>query len=263
MQTRLVKSLQAFIKLCTDSNFACGHWVYRGVTDAERHKLIPTIGRIQVPFAKDMQDNKHFEEEIFSSFRRRTSALLGVQPTNRWEYLALAQHHGLPTRFLDWTESPLVALYFATKPKLDSATGTVVYPPRAQRCAVYALHDCSYIDVDNQPDPLNVPEPSLYLPPHLTPRLPGQSGLFSIQPDPTQEFQIAFEDSNKPYRQIVKYEFSAAAVRTIQRELYLLGIRHGSLFPDLDGVSDELRQRHNLSDCLVAHRTFSSRQLLL
>jgi hypothetical protein len=150
----------------------------------------------------------------------------------------------------------LVALYFATQPHLDKYTGIITTPK--DDCAVYALHDCAYIDVEKIENPFSVSEPGLYIPPHLTARIPGQGGLFSIQPDPRREFQLDFETEKKPYREIKKFIFSAEIIPKLQKDLYLLGIRHGLLFPDLDGFSVELRQRHNLSECHISQASFSN-----
>lgn len=246
METGSLASLDEFIRECTGEACGCGHVVYRGVPDADSHKLVPSIGRIdylKTPLGFSVRD----ERELLHGFKLRSVGVMRRVPQSEWEWLALAQHHGLPTRLLDWSASPLTALYFATEPRVCGSTGSIL--PPSSDVAVFALHDCSYIPTQELRDPFAIEKPGIFVPPHVTPRISGQGGLFTIQLDPAAELQLAFEDCD--YRWIKKYRFAKEIVPQIQRQLYQLGVRRSLLFPDLDGFAHELKVRHNLVDCLV------------
>ena len=74
--------------------------IYRGVKSV-KYPLIPKIGRIVPP--SSMRSRAANEKEIMRLFKEQALPYLDFMPANDWDWLALAQQHGLPTRLLDWT----------------------------------------------------------------------------------------------------------------------------------------------------------------
>src|SRR5262245_54752441 len=88
--------------------FLDGTWLFRGVGDVN-YALVPSVGRNSNVYGSLIER----ERALLEQFKRESLLHLPSRPSSDWEWLALAQHHGVPTRLLDWSESPYVALFFA------------------------------------------------------------------------------------------------------------------------------------------------------
>jgi hypothetical protein len=239
-----VKNFNDLMNELTLPDNCCGHFVYRGVPSKD-FDLKPSVGRL-TPSALGGMALADFESESLNRFKLRSNALIKNTPGNDWEWLALAQHHGLPTRLLDWSNSPLIAAYFATEPKLN-AIGSIE-PIGISGSAIYLMHTCNYKDINSLcQNPFVCPEHGIFYAPHLTQRITGQSGLFSFQPDPSKSFDEVF--LSPPQNTIKKLVLDHSASNEVQKKLYGLGIRHSTIYPDLDGISKELRISNNFSEC--------------
>ncbi|KAA6185855.1 FRG domain-containing protein [Thiohalocapsa marina] len=114
---------------------------FRGQTKRafEGYDLKPSIGRYAHLNSLPPAERDRLENEVLETFSNHLLTYVNHLPRNDWEALAIAQHHGLPTRFMDWTTNPLVALYFACrdskKDKAGNPHDSAVYvlisePPR-------------------------------------------------------------------------------------------------------------------------------------
>lgn len=164
-------------------------------------------------------------------FRLQTPDRIQVAAEDDWELLAIAQHHGLATRLLDWTRNPLVALYFCVwKEHETDSCGR----PLGEDAEIVAWR-CPKKDLSNPPPrcgPLKITKPIRYIPRVVTPRLRAQSGVFTVHPAPKEEF--------KPPG-IVRIRIPNKSRHDLKVSLFRHGIHEGTMFPDLDGLARHIQ----------------------
>lgn len=223
MQEVVIETFEEFHKAIPggfDQGFA-----FRGVPDCDNHDLIPSVGR----YLKKLRDYgqpddklSYFEESAISIFELEGPLFFDHAPANRWELLALAQHYGVPTRLLDWSRNPLVALYFAMDPGYSCDA------------AVYATRLLKFIDPATEAgNPFKVPEVFGLAVSHLSPRLNAQAGLFTIQPDPMVPV---------PLPSLHRIRIKAKARIELLQTLFRYGIHEKSMFPDLQGLGSYIKR---------------------
>jgi hypothetical protein len=208
-----IDSIEDFFQFLKRNTLKKETYVFRGVK-SEDYKLIPSIGR-----HRKTNSGKPFsvndEQTMLKSFRMKAYPFIEKNMTSI-ELLSLAQHHGLPTRLLDWTWNPLVAFYFAVKDEHDD--NSLVY---AWKKDILGKYEPSF-------DPFKIKQTRVVLPPHFTSRIIAQSGMFTIHHLPNQEFIS---------ETIEKIIIKQSVRKELKRALWLLGIHEASLFPDISGIA--------------------------
>jgi hypothetical protein len=222
---------------------------YRGLNNVA-YELRTSLMRLGGRYSKR-------EGDLLRNFRKyaRRDAAPGE---SLWIWLAVAQHHGLPTRLLDWTHSPYVALHFATEDLGQFASDGVIWcvdyartneylPPKLRRLLQKEGSDLFTAEMlgkiaDTLPalDQLAAREFMLFWePPSLDDRIVNQFALFSLLSSPTARLDAWLARHPKCFHRIV---IPAAMKWEIRDKLDQANITERVLFPGLDGLSSWLKR---------------------
>jgi hypothetical protein len=187
---------------------------FRGQSNAD-WKIIPKAGRDVFC--------KYDDKAMFESWKRRGKTMIEKEQLNDWDYLAIAQHTGLPTRLLDWSHNPLIACFFACNENFENDGVVYIYDSEHWKAKTETT------------SPFDFKGTGLIVPTVFNQRIGNQFGYFTIHGNPKQEFNKK-NCEGKLSKIVIK--------RNIKKDIIFrlnhYGINYLTIYPDLEGLSKHL-----------------------
>ncbi|OKY26206.1 FRG domain-containing protein [Thalassotalea sp. PP2-459] len=205
-------------------------------------ELLPSLARINHDSLESRYESgwEGIEMDLLNTFKQHAVRYMDKEPKNKLEWMIQAQHHGVPTRLLDWSSNPLKALYFAVEnPKYDHVNGSV-----------YVLSLSSWAPTPEKVDADSIITMKAFFPVNINDRIASQEGCFTLFPQRKElkEFK-PIKHGFAPETDIVnlsKISIVKEAKADIRKQLNKLGINDLSIFPDLDGIAKSIRRQFDV-----------------
>jgi hypothetical protein len=223
-------------------------WAFRGQGNAD-WPLYSSLSRYLMAYQVHRKAWPQQESRILRIFKRKAHLLLDHLPDDEdsFEWLALMQHHGAPTRLLDFSWSPFVATFFALERATSDVAVWALFPPGLGNRPIRTLRASQRVRRDEVAPWVKGGYEKHFLPnrnrlvvagePHrMNQRLIAQSGTFvmpGVLDKPIEELA--------PAAAVVKFVFDTKTMRRrAMAELYLMNMSNATLFPGLDGLARSL-----------------------
>ena len=250
MNATVIHSTEEFISQVRLDSDGWAHVWFRG-EPAVHTPLVPKLYRPR-PRGATRDENK-----LLQFFRMKAPTFAaGPFPdhkaTDQW--LFLAQHVGLPTRLLDWSEGALVALHFALleeKPvvwmlnpiELNQLSVTANHESTGSDFPLTWFHPAKGINIGSfnirgawERDGPGVSLPVAVHPTNIHPRMSAQRSCFTVQGKDKSSL------AHRVPQHLRRYDVDPAARQQMRVDLRVLGVSHSTVFPDLDGLTRELAE---------------------
>jgi hypothetical protein len=232
---------------------------YRGVGKAD-YQLIPLLYRH--PTIKVVSELIELEGRILNRFRHRSIPYQDRLLDKDWEFLFLMQHYGVPTRLLDWSENPFIALYFAiADAETHCVAGTfsgdaAVWVLNTQvwnnhilspywKGRVLTISDGPFIDSYKPTSDMKTlaSDPIAVSGLHNSRRIVAQRGVFTIFGHNNAPMEKIFEDKAFPPEALSELVLPQANLASLRDALFGMGYTDSMIYPDLSGLAKELKRQ--------------------
>jgi hypothetical protein len=232
------------------------YW-FRGL-GSHNFKLKPSLYRH--PTIVDETEIHALERKLITRFKERSIPYLPKQTDSNWEIMFIMQHYGLPTRLLDWTENPLIALFFAlssnqpdptTNSYSDKSLVWILSPKKWNETVFnHVTYKGAALSISdrliNPYDPMSVDNspamPAAIWGLHNSPRIVAQRGTFTIFGSKNTPMEEMITTPTFPANTLAKIEIEPTNVKKILDEMIASGQADTMVYPGLDGLAKEMKR---------------------